>query len=207
MPYPSAPRRLLETLFLCCLLISNAYADEWSLGTHKPITGDFNGDGIADLLLQSRDANNLNAIAFGLGNGNFGIAQQRWDADYLGLGWLTSNLYIGDFNGDGRSDILLQNQSSGTHRILLASASGTFDSVSFNISDAALGLSWSGSASKLIVADFTGDGRDDVLLQPQHSNGAVSIVTAGSSGNLDQVLQSWAANAYGLNWTTSLVSL
>ena len=64
-------------------------------------TGDFNGDGSADLLLQSGQQLAewlMNGTQILPGSGNMGA---------LGPGWTVPT--TGDFNGDGRADLLLRN--------------------------------------------------------------------------------------------------
>jgi hypothetical protein len=84
----------------------------WSASTAHIIAGDFNGDGKADLFLQSTSPSGVNAIVTADANGQFTASApaQSWANSYLGLKWSTLNavVYAGDFNGDGRADLLVQ---------------------------------------------------------------------------------------------------
>ena len=81
-------------------------------------------------------------------------AQTPWGAqDY--------DLYMGDFNGDGKTDVLyIAKSASG---INLSDGGGPnipLQSWSSNY----LGINWSANQYTVIVADFNGDGKADVLI-------------------------------------------
>jgi hypothetical protein len=74
------------------------------------------------------------------------------------------NLYTGDFNGDGITDILLQGRITSTEYmptcILYFNSNGSFDKYSVESE-----VYWASNYRTVHVADFNGDGRMDVLLQ------------------------------------------
>jgi len=121
---------------------------EW----HVQGVGDFNGDGRDDILW--RNADGLVTNWLGTANGNFlANAANVWAL--VGSEWHIQG--VGDFNGDGRSDILWLNDES----ILtnwLGQANGGFAVNSSNF--------WTGVNSDWHIdslGDFNGDGRDDIL--------------------------------------------
>ena len=69
-------------------------------------------------------------------------------------------LFIGDFNGDGRSDMLCHDGRGGEKWIAYATASGTFPKGSIWHKDMNWCYNWGG---KLYVGDFNGDRRDDMI--------------------------------------------
>jgi len=117
------------------------------------LVGDFNGDGIPDLLT-SQDTNEVIylAILLGKGDGTF-----RPPADILAQGY-PSSFAAADFNNDGILDLLVS--ISGTY-ILMGNGDGTFGPAVLLSSDQSLGA----------VGDFNGDGNVDIAL----SDGAIYL--------------------------------
>jgi VCBS repeat protein len=141
--------------------------------TDKLYRGDFNGDGRDDLLCNS--ANGTMAVDLANTKGEF------WSADWSLTGrnfcvQAGETLYVGDFDGDGRADLLC-NQSDGDMFIDYASATGQF-----------LGSDWSYAArnfcvqagDKLYVGNFNGTGGDDLLCN--QNGGGMLIDYANLSG-------------------------
>lgn len=84
---------------------------------------------------------------------------------YLGLNFADS--YVGDFNGDGRSDVLIHNGND----LAIYSTSATSFTLSLAwvanniVSPAPGGCTWQPAMhDQYYVGDFDGDGRDDVLV-------------------------------------------
>ena len=115
--------------------------------------GDFNGDGIPDIVASSPIAQAV-IILLGKGDGSFQPAVS-YSAGQLGGG--ATNLAVGDFNKDGRLDILTSiNGSLGlgsSVSLLLGKGDGTFLPASLVTVDQLSG--------QLAVADFNGDGNPD----------------------------------------------
>ncbi|MCC3282568.1 MULTISPECIES: FG-GAP-like repeat-containing protein [Arthrobacter] len=80
------------------ITVSAPVQDDWSYRAFTP--GDFNGDGVADMI--SRRTDGTLWLTPGKSNGTFGAAVR------IGSGWQIFNLLIGpgDYDGDGRNDIL-----------------------------------------------------------------------------------------------------
>ncbi|QSQ14190.1 FG-GAP repeat domain-containing protein [Myxococcus landrumensis] len=121
-------------------------------------SADFNGDGRSDLLCHdSRVGNGDKFIAFARPGGRF--VGTDW---YRALGWCHhagSQLHVGDFNGDGRADLLCHDTGNGDKWIAFARPDGTFVGT-----DWYQAMGWcSHSSGRLSVADYNGDGRSDML--------------------------------------------
>src|SRR6516162_8731721 len=75
------------------------------------------------------------------------------------------DLYVGDFNGDGKADVLyIAKDPSKPSGIALSDGAGPnvpWQSWQSNY----LGIPWYGNNYTVIVADFNGDGKADILLQ------------------------------------------
>ncbi|MDQ7050937.1 MAG: FG-GAP-like repeat-containing protein [Enterobacterales bacterium] len=133
-------------------------------------TGDFNGDGSSDLLLQNA-------------NGDTWIDYSYRGGEYRKINWQRSNtppsndrswcrlsnkskLFVGDFNGDGKDDLLCH-QSNGKNWIDFANTQGTFQGTDWQRVQTTAGsaAAWCqiNHNRKLYIGDFNGDGRDDLL--------------------------------------------
>lgn len=107
-------------------------------------TGDFNGDGLADIMTQAGSTNYLN---FSNGNGF------QPSLSVKGLNLNGKNNWPGDFNGDGITDLYSSGPSSGNIYYFYGSmftASGTISNTNLLINN-----SWLG--------DFNGDGMTDLF--------------------------------------------
>jgi hypothetical protein len=128
---------------------------------HVAGTGDFNGDGRVDILWRHENGTTTNWLA--QGNGGFINNGAIFTAN-SGTQWHVAG--TGDFDGDGRSDILWRHDS-GLTTDWLGQANGSFvdNGVSFNVN---AGTQW----HVVGTGDFNGDGRDDILWR--HDNGLTS---------------------------------
>src|SRR5262249_26321067 len=93
------------------------------VGTSLPssvATGDFNGDGVADLVTANTNNSSV-SVLLGSGNGRFAAA-----ANFFVGGLNPPSVAVGDVNGDGRLDIVTANQSSSDVSVLLGQGDGTF---------------------------------------------------------------------------------
>jgi hypothetical protein len=85
------------------------------------VTNDFNGDGHSDILWQS----DTGALSDWLSTSNGGFVNNDANASsFAPAGWTIAA--TGDFNGDGHSDILWRNPSTGALSDWLGSANGGF---------------------------------------------------------------------------------
>ena len=126
-----------------------------SLSWHIVGTGDFNGDGHADILWQ----NDNGEVTDWLGNANGGFSGNIANADnHVDAGWQVAG--TGDVNGDGRDDIIWRNTTTGDLTDWLGQANGSFSgNTNFAWNNAS--LSW----HIVQIGDFNGDGHADILWQ------------------------------------------
>jgi hypothetical protein len=129
------------------------YAPFPGAGTGPRLAGDFNGDGRDEVVWRDWEQGLVGVWSAGA-NGDLqidfdnvvGTAPSPWDI-----------LDVGDFNGDGRDDLLWQIYKSGLTSVWLGTADGGFvhDPTRQNHADP----SWFFGD----VGDYNGDGRDDIL--------------------------------------------
>ena len=132
---------------------------------------DFNGDGISDILLRNDDGSLFDLLGTQSGgfvnNGNQSFAS-------LATGWHVDG--TGDFNGDGRVDLLLRNDN-GTMTNWLGTANGGFTANDANAT-VAVGTDWHVAG----VGDFNGDGKDDILWR--NDNGVIFNFLGTANGGV-----------------------
>jgi RHS repeat-associated protein len=201
--------RTLKVLMLGLMVIGAAglaRADTaWSTEDYDLYPGDFNGDGLSDLLYIARDARHLSGIALSDGAG-FSTPLQSWGNAYLGIPWSdrTYRILVADFNGDGKDDLFLQRSTPGDHYVLLAEEGG-IGAISQSVPNDAAGLDWSAKAHTLVAGDFNGDGRADLFLQATDAKALNAVVLADAEGQFTAKVpaQSWEDGYAGFDWATS----
>src|SRR5439155_24546538 len=115
-------------------------------------TGDFNSDGKLDLVVVNfgdPSVNNNGSVSILLGNGD-GTFQP---ANNAVAGKNPSSIAVGDFDGDGRLDIVTVN-SGNTVSALLGNGDGTFQ--------AHVDYGTGSGPDSVAVGDFNADGRPDL---------------------------------------------
>jgi hypothetical protein len=124
--------------------------------------GDFNGDGVLDLAVATSEAESGTVVIWvGRGDGTFQFAGS------LPAGAGPVGVSLGDFNGDGKQDIVVTNYYQGNPprnpgprisgvRVYLGNGDGTFQGALVYKSD--LGT------KAVTVADFNGDGVPDLAI-------------------------------------------
>ncbi len=125
-----------------------APASGWSIAS----TGDFNGDGKTDILWRN---SNSGTVEEWLMNGSTIMSAPDITTVAPASGW--NIIGTGDFNSDGKSDILWQNSTSGIVQEWLMNGSTIMSAP--NITTVTPGSGWSLAGT----GDFNGDGKTDLL--------------------------------------------
>jgi uncharacterized protein (TIGR03437 family) len=153
-------------------------------------TGDFNGDGKIDAILNDKFGGNLYLFS-GDGKGGF---QAPATIDSLATGGSQTGptgAVAADFNGDGRLDLAVTEQFAGQVAVLLNSAAGLQLSGTFSSGGAAPG--------PIVAADFNGDGKLDLAVVNAPSDdrttpGNLSVFFGDGNGNF-QLAHTYSAGS------------
>lgn len=135
--------------------------------------GDFNGDGRADVIWRNASTG---ALSNWLGQPDGGFLNNDAHAMVAGVPASWQVVGIGDFNGDGRADLLWRNMADGALSNWLADIHGGFTPNDANALVSGIGLGWRIAG----VGDFNGDGRDDILWRDE--SGLMSNWLAQANG-------------------------
>jgi Ca2+-binding RTX toxin-like protein len=149
-------------------------------------TGDFNGDGASDVLLQNGTNTEIMFLS----------------GDALTTGTVLSTQAVttpagftavsgGDFNGDGRSDILWQNTASANHDVAVSLMDGATTTASATLTGPGATFTAIGTG------DFNADGQSDILFQDS-ATGNAQIWTMNGTAHVGTFSINKPA---GLGWT------
>jgi hypothetical protein len=132
--------------------------------------GDFNGDGIPDLVVTNLLAGKV-SVLLGDGHGGFGKATS------FSVGQVPEAVAVGDFNGDGVPDLAVANQTQGTSgsvSVLLGNGHGGFSpAVNYPLPVGSAPFS-------LVAGNFNSPGTLDLAVG--ESNGTVDVLLGTGTG-------------------------
>jgi heme oxygenase len=143
----------------------------WQCFTALLAPGDWNGDGKQDILGRASDGR----LLMYRGNGSGGFLQPT--AQQIGTGWqgFTALLAPGDWNGDGRQDILGRT-SDGRLLMYRGNGSGGF----LQPTAQQIGSGWQSFNALFAGGDFSGDGKPDILARD--ANGLLFVYRGNGRG-------------------------
>ena len=150
------------------------------------MVADFNGDGKPDIATVEGSFTG-GALRLYLGNGD-GTFTSTADTSFYSSGYIyNTSLAVGDFNGDGKLDVVVVSEEGPSQAyVLLGNGDGTFGPAasfgSFN------------QPFSVAVGDFNGDGRLDLALTDSGTS-SVAILFGNGDGTFQQQIE-YPANGY-----------
>lgn len=159
---------------------------DWDMYDRVFSAGDFNGDHLPDLM--AREPNGTLWRYSGNGSGAFHGARTQ-----IGAGWNRFNLLFspGDFNGDGKSDVIART-FGGLLYLYPGNGSGGW------LPPRLIGQGWNKFSTIISVGDFNGDGKSDLLgrsgdgslwLYPGNGTGTfLPPIVVGKSWNIFSII-------------------
>jgi RHS repeat-associated protein len=160
--------------------------------TMQWFVGDFNGDGKADMM-KVWDENGKIAADVHVSTGS-GFEQQRWATKQGGY-ISTMKWFVGDFNGDGKTDTMKTWNENGKNSADVHIATGT----AFEYQRWATKQSGYCDGATWFVGDFNGDGKMD-MMKEWDSNGKLNADVHISTGGQFEY-QRWAIGQGGYSDT------
>lgn len=161
----------------------NAYKAVRSATEQQTFTADVNGDGYNDIIMSGKNENNKRVLTTLLGNSNGDFSNDIIFTSTRNF-YYYDKAFVGDFNGDSRSDIIVMWNNGGYRQLLLYTGNslGTFnEGVNLNCSkihDSYL------KPYQAIVMDVDNDSKDDFVISYKENNGKRSfIVYKGTSSS------------------------
>ncbi|MGE5474893.1 MAG: FG-GAP-like repeat-containing protein, partial [Ignavibacteriales bacterium] len=188
----------------------NVYNEDISLYgisdyTNLLVSGDFNGDGKKDLAGFYYYGNGVTSIRVWTSNGtefNYSGDDGWWKSNAGGYipDYILGRVVSGDFNGDGKDDIVaFYDYGNSLTSIHIWTSTGS------GFQNNTYGTWWcSGTGNynagwitgRVVSGDFNGDGKDDITAFYDYGNYVINAHTWLSTGEMFQLNAWWSSNSY-----------
>jgi hypothetical protein len=171
----TTPDTTVDATFACVGAGETPYATGDS--PTSVVVGDFNGDSRQDLAVANsyNDDRLGNSVSILLGDGSGGFGGKT---DFA-TSWSPRSVAVGDFNSDGKADVVTANADSNTVSVLLGNGSGGFG--------AKTDYPTAFEPISVAVGDFNGDNKQDLAVansfNDSHWGNSVSILLGNGNGS------------------------
>ena len=177
----------------------------------KWVSGDFNGDGLSDILHIANDSGNMISW-FSIGDGSYSVS---WFGNSGDVCLITCGSWqVGDVNGDGKLDLIHLMNDDGAIATWFSKGDGSFHIVGFS-SNTDKSLLKSG---RWVAGDLNGDGLTDlvhladdsghVIAWLSNGDGVYQVLWSGTTGDLCLVsCGSWQVGDVNGDGKTDLIHL
>jgi hypothetical protein len=147
-------------------------------GSRLLAVGDFDEDGIQDLVATNTGLNNV-AVLLGNGDGTFSteVSYPTTTTTTGAEGQAPWNVVVGDVDGDGNPDLAVASDNAGYVTILLGNGDGTFQKPTYIPTGAQ-------QVGSVALADFNGDSKLDLATTSAGDNAVYVLLNTTKNGNL-----------------------
>ncbi len=196
---PTLSLKIFAALIFCGAYAASAQAIEWHAGSHAVLQGDYNSDGITDYYLAARPQPlvlSLNGLGVQViprtqhsfvlqsaAGGKYTVLRPLDMARVAQVAWTPAaySTLVGDYNGDGLSDLLLRPGVSGQDGLLLTQNAAGTPQLAQILNSLQLGIELSTVGGfQLQWKDVNGNGKADLLMTKAGVSNQVLL--AGVSG-------------------------
>jgi hypothetical protein len=170
----------IATIFVAGMAVFtplHAYFAEWVrtstqsvYNPKRPLTADFNGDGRADVVVQT--GNTALRVMITNPDGTLGTPTILYQSDYL------SSTILADVDGDGRKDVVTADVATDTLIVIPSNGDGTFGIPILTAIPIA--------PTEIAAGDFSGDGKLDLAIR-SYSADILTIYAGDGAGHFSEV--------------------
>ncbi|MBO9477220.1 VCBS repeat-containing protein [Shimia sp. R11_0] len=185
-----------------------ASVDNWSpdntwgfWDSQEWLSGDFDGDGQDDLLAVYSNNNDELTLRTYVSGTNAFVNAANWSPDNTWAFWDTQKWMTGDFNGDGRDDIVAvydNNDGGLTMRTYLSEGDGFV-----NANNWSPDITWAfWDSQEWMSGDFNGDGKEDLAAVYDDNDGGLTMRVYLSEDNGFASVANWTPDKTWGFWET-----
>ncbi len=178
---------LMVSTILCINTKIASAAFEPNTKQGRTVAGDFNGDGKEDMATMYDNGNNsMNIIVF-LSNGA-SFSNKVWYSSPNGSFASTSvtgRMVAGDFNGDGKDDIVTMNDyGNAKMKLIIFKSNGSSFTASTGFETGVGEFDAKSVTGRMVAGDINGDGKDDIVTMNDYGNAKMKLIVFKSNGSV-----------------------